>query len=134
RLSEGATATCRYLRYLLVIVIAECVDGCRVEGLSCAQDGGREVRLVRRVREVLGLERVTRGLPVGVTADADQVPVKEVAGVELDTRLAGPHGEQAPAPGVQGLGGEPEPGEPGAAVVPHPVVAVTVLENRLIGL
>src|SRR5215471_17417058 len=66
---------------------AERVDGCRVEGLSCPQDGGREVGLVRRVREVLGLERVTRGLPVGMAADADQVAVKEVAGVELDTRL-----------------------------------------------
>src|SRR5215471_2904326 len=72
---------------LVIFVIAECEDGCRVEGLPCPQDGRREVRLVRRVREVLGLERVTRGLPVGVTADADQVPIKEVAGVELDTRL-----------------------------------------------
>src|SRR5215470_4533069 len=113
---------------------AELEDGCRVEGLSCLQDGGWEVRLVRRVREVLGLERVTRRLPVGVAADADQVPVEEVAGVELDTRLIGPHDQHAPAARVRGRGGEPEPGERRAGMAQHPVVVVAVREDQLVAL
>src|SRR6185437_8860383 len=38
-------------------------DGGRVEGTARLQHGGREVGLVGRVREVLGLERVGLALP-----------------------------------------------------------------------
>src|SRR6266487_4400542 len=82
---------------------AEREDGVRVVRGTRLQDGGRETRLVRRVGEVLGLEGVTRALPVGVAADADQVPVEEVPRVELDARFAGPHGELTPACRVQRL-------------------------------
>src|SRR5262249_17949508 len=85
------------LRVLVfVVTYPEGEDRRRVEGLSCIQDRGGEVRLVRRVREVLRLERVPRGLPVRVAADADQVTVEEVAGVELNPRLVCPHGQLTP--------------------------------------
>src|SRR5580692_8492380 len=54
------------------------------------QLGGGEVGLVGRVREVLGLERVARALPVGVAADAHERPGQAVARVHLDAGLVGP--------------------------------------------
>src|SRR5208283_5888003 len=69
---------------------AEREDGRRVERLARAEDRAGEVRLVRRVREVLGLERVAGALAVGLAADAHQRAVEEVAAVELNARLVGP--------------------------------------------
>ncbi len=74
----------------LVVAGAEGVDrGARVRAAR-AQDRRRECRLVRRVREVLGLEGERVALPVGVTARADERAVEEVARVELGARLGRP--------------------------------------------
>src|ERR1700751_4295569 len=77
-------------------------DRRRIRGRAGVERGGREIRLVRRVREVLGLERVARALPVCVTADTDERAGQEVAAVELDAGLVGPDGHLAPAAGVAG--------------------------------
>ena len=85
-------------------------DGGRVLGLARLQHGGREVGLVGRVREVLGLEGVRLALAVGVAADADEVTVEEVAGVELHARLVGPDGQQPAAARVKRACGHVEAG------------------------
>ena len=46
---------------------------------------------------MLGLEGVAGALAVGVTGDAGQRAVEEVAAVELDARLVGPGGQPAAA-------------------------------------
>src|SRR5581483_9805049 len=61
--------------------LVEREDGGRVLGLARLQLGRGEVGVVRRVREVLGLEGVGGALPVSVTADADESAVEEVARV-----------------------------------------------------
>src|SRR5262249_22583637 len=58
---RGAPSIWLLLVLVFVVTYPEREDRRRVEGLSCIQDRGGEVRLVRRVREVLGLERVPRG-------------------------------------------------------------------------
>src|SRR5207302_325244 len=78
-------------------------DGSRIEGLTRPQDGGREVGVVGRVREVLGLEGVRLALPVGVAADADPVTVAEGAGVELHARRVCPVGIRLASVGVKAL-------------------------------
>ena len=59
----------------------------RPVGLAGAEHGGGEVGLVRRVGEVLGLQREPVALPVRPPAGAVQRAVEEVARVELDARL-----------------------------------------------
>src|SRR5215472_10069420 len=78
------------------------------EGLARVQFSGREAGLVRRVREVLGLERVGLGLAVNVAAGAYEGAVEEVAGVELHARLVGPYGQLAAAGPVERGGGQVE--------------------------
>ena len=105
-----------------------------LNGLPGAESGGREGRLVGRVREVLGLERVPRTLPVGVAADAHQRAVEEVAAVELHARLVGPDGQQPAARRVEGAGGEVEPVRAGGGrglLVQDPVVVVALGDQQL---
>ena len=62
--------------------------------LSRLQENGREVRLVDRIREVLGLEANPMVLLVFLAALTDVGAVEIVPGVELDTRLRGQDLEQ----------------------------------------
>src|SRR5580700_7783907 len=110
-------------------------DGRGGDGLARLQLRGWEVGLVGRVREVLGLERVARALAVGVTADADQGSVEEVAGVHLYTGLVRPHGELTAAVRVPGVGGEVEPVRAGGGRrlrAQHPVVVITLGDLQLV--
>src|ERR1022692_142813 len=117
--------------YLPPVSAGELVDGCRVERLARVEDRGRELRLVGRVREVLGLEGVSSTLPVDVAADAYQRPVEEVTAVELNARLVGPDRQLASALRVPCVGGQPETVHGRAGLVQHPVVVVTLRDKKL---
>ena len=62
--------------------------------------------MVRRVREVLRLQRETVALAVDVATGADQCAVEEIAGIELDSRLVGPEFEHPARAGVFDTGGK----------------------------
>ena len=99
------------------------------------QLSGREVGLVRRVREVLGLERVAGALAVGVAADADERAGKEVAAVELDAGLIGPDGQLTAAYRVPGVSGQVEAVRAGGGLgllVQDPVVVVSLRDQQLV--
>src|SRR5690242_1367136 len=70
----------------------------------------REVRVVRRVRVVLGLEGEAVTLAVHPATGAHQRAVEEVAGVELDARLVGVHAEHPAAGRLADPGGQRQPG------------------------
>src|SRR5579875_1709678 len=113
----------------------EGVDGGGGEGVAGLQLGRREVGLVGRVREVLRLEGVGEALPVAVAADAGEGAVQEVAGVELDAGLVGPHGELTAAARVVGAGGEVQAVRPGGRPglpVQHPVEVVALRDQQLV--
>src|SRR5579859_2747550 len=113
------------------VLCGEGEDRCRGKGLARLKHGGREVGVVGRVREVLGLERIRLALAVGVAADADQVTVEEVAGVELHARLVGPDGQQPAAARVERARGQVEAGEVRACRVQDPVVVEAVRGREL---
>src|SRR5215212_2361860 len=107
----------------------EPVDAGGVVALAGAQHGRREVWVVGRVREVLGLQGQAVALAVGAAAGPDQGPVEEVAGVELDAGLVGEDLQHPPAARVL------QPGrqlQPGAAPVEHPVVVVAAADLELL--
>src|SRR6266511_3423069 len=110
------------------VVGGEPVDGGRVVLVAGLQDGRREVVMVRRVRVVLGLQGQAVALPVGPAAGADQGPVQEVAGVELDARLVSEDLQDAPASRVRQPCGQLQPG---AVAVEHPVVVVAAADEEL---
>lgn len=56
--------------------------------------------MVRRVREVLSLQREAVALTVCRSASADMGTVQEVAAIELQPWLVCEHLQYAPAPGV----------------------------------
>src|SRR5215211_389941 len=107
----------------------EPVDGGGLVPLAGRQHGRREVRVVGRVRVVLGLQGEPVALPVHPAAGADQRPVQEVAGVELDARLVGDDLQDPAAPGLDDPGGQLQ-----AAAVPveHPVVVVAAADDQLL--
>src|SRR4051812_44916678 len=72
----------------------------RVVPLPGAEHGGGELRLVRRVGEVLRLETERRALFVDLAALARDLSVQEIARVELDAGLGGEHVHRAPARGI----------------------------------
>src|SRR5690606_8394460 len=81
--------------------------------------GAREVADVRRIRELLGLERIAGKAAVGQTALADHGLVEIAAGVELDAGLGGAELETAAGGRVDdaGAGAKPEAGTVQAPVV-----------------
>src|SRR4030088_1719518 len=86
----------------------ELIDGRRVVRLPRTEDRRREVRLVRRIWEVLGLQRQPVPLAVLLVAGAVQRAVEEVARVELDPRLVGLDRQQASAGRIEQLRREVE--------------------------
>src|SRR5215218_10830360 len=107
----------------------EPVDRGGVVALAGAQHGRREVGVVGRVGEVLGLQGETVALPVGAAAGPDHGAVEEVARVELDAGLVGEDLQYPPAARVL------QPGrqlQPGAAPVEHPVVVVAAADLELL--
>src|SRR5215211_4770989 len=107
----------------------EPVDRGGVVALAGAQHGRREVGVVGRVGEVLGLQGETVALPVGAAAGPDHGAVEEVARVELDAGLVGEDLQHPPAARVL------QPGrqlQPGAAPVEHPVVVVAAADLELL--
>src|SRR5215216_6384576 len=107
----------------------EAVDGGGLVPLTRRQHGRREVGVVGRVGVVLGLEGEPVALPVHPAAGADQRPVQEVAGVELDARLVGDDLQDPAAPRLDDPGRQLE-----AAAVPvqHPVVVVAAPDDELL--
>src|SRR3954462_9618968 len=65
----------------------EVIDGARPMLRTGPQDGRRKCRLIRRVREVLRLEREARAVAERNTALSGHGAVEEVAGVALHARL-----------------------------------------------
>src|SRR5205814_5708286 len=65
----------------------ELIDRRRRVPLSGLEHGRREVRLVRRVREVLRLKAKTITTNIDLAAFAGDRAVQEIACVELDARL-----------------------------------------------
>src|SRR3954447_10154613 len=86
---------------------AEGVGRRRLERLPGPQHGRGEVRLVRRIREVLRLESEGVALPVGLVADAPECAVEEVAAVELRTGLGRAHGDRPATLRLPEFSGEP---------------------------
>src|SRR5881398_3663228 len=67
----------------------EAVDGARPMLGTGSQNGRGEARLVRRIREMLRLERESRPIAKRDTALSADRAVEKVAGVALDARLGG---------------------------------------------
>src|SRR5215211_4066779 len=107
----------------------EPVDRGGVVALAGAQHGRREVGVVGRVGEVLGLQGEAVALAVGAAAGPDHGAVEEVARVELDAGLIGQDLQHPTTARVL------QPGrqlQPGAAPVQHPVVVVAAAELQLL--
>ena len=81
-------------------VHAEAPHGARGEHFAGPEHGRRELRMVRRVREVLRLEREPHPCPVGASSLAAGGAVESLAGVEVDPRLGRGDREAAAAHGV----------------------------------
>src|SRR5437016_2752102 len=79
----------------------ERVDGRGLVRLPGTEDRRREVGLVRRIWEVLGLERQPIALAVLPATRAVERAVQEVARVELDSRLGGRDRQLATAGRIQ---------------------------------
>src|SRR3954463_898032 len=101
----------------------EAVDRRALERLPRPQHGRGEVRVVRRVREVLGLECEPVALAVAVAAEAVERPVEEVPGVELDAGLRR-RDRQLPAAGWIAKPRRDDHVRIARAAVEHPVVVV----------
>src|SRR5579885_2599235 len=69
----------------------EAIFGAAVEVLARPQHGGREIRMMRRIREVLRLQAKPRHARVLVGDAAAAAVAEKLAGVELHARLGGPH-------------------------------------------
>ena len=108
------------------------VDRRRVVGLPGTEDRRRELGLVRRVREVLGLQRKAIALAVLPATRAVQRAVEEVARVELDPRLVGLDRQQASAGRIEQLGCSVELTRLGRWVVEHEVVVIPTSEHELL--
>ena len=116
---------------LVVAVRRQGVDGRRVVGLPGTEDRRREVRLVRRVGEVLGLQREPVALAVLPAARADERAVEEVAGVELDPGLGRSRSSaRGRSPGRAAA--RPGAARRRAGPVEHPVVVVAAAEHELL--
>ena len=93
------------------------IDGPRGVGLVRLKDGGREIRLVGRIREVLGLEGKACVLWIAHAPLARKRAVEEVSGVKLKTGLGRTPPSLARCPARRrGPRGGPsrDPDEPGA--------------------
>src|SRR5690349_19936669 len=92
------------------------------------QDRGREGRVIRRVGEVLRLQRQRPAMAVDLTAFAPDRAVEEVARVELNSRLVGVDVESAAAGRLDDSGGMVAR----AAAVEHPIMVVTARDLELL--
>ena len=110
----------------------ELVDGGGLVDLPRTEDGRGEVRLVRRVGVVLGLQREPVALPVHPSTRPDESPVEEVPGVELDSGLGREDLENSAAVGLQHTRRADHRRVGGAAPVEHPVVVVTAADHELL--
>src|SRR6476620_9648059 len=113
------------------LVDGEGVGRCFAELLAGAEDGRREVGLVGRVREVLGLEAEAVALAVGAAGCADERAGQEIAGVELDARLGGTDFEAAPGCRLADNRGEDLRAVAGRRAGDDVVVVVAVAEREL---
>src|SRR5580765_4494871 len=80
-----------------------------MELLSRFQDRAREIRMIRRIREVLCLQAESITVFVNVAFLASDRSVKEVACVELDRRLSGRNLEHASCRRLIDAGGQTKP-------------------------
>src|SRR6266545_1378203 len=106
----------------------ELVDRGGLVELAGREHGRREVRVVGRVRVVLGLEGEAVALPVHPSAGPHQRPVQEVARVELQARLVGDDLEDAAAARLDHPRGQLQAA---AVAVEHPVVVVAAADHEL---
>lgn len=98
-------------------------------GLARAEDGIREIRVVRRVREILGFETKAGTGLVAHAAFSWQGIVEEIPTVEVDGGLVGEDVHDAAALGVFDAGGVGEPGGVGLIEDPAGIVAVGELQG-----
>src|SRR5579872_7496836 len=108
---------------------AEFVDRCCVVRLAGLQLRTWELGLVGRIGEVLGLHAEGGAERVGDTSFAFHASVEKIAGVELQSRLGGPHFHHAAALRLADFGSLRQ--RP-AGAVQHEIVIVAVAELELL--
>src|SRR5438270_11300678 len=87
--------------------------------------------MVRRIREMLGLERETIAEMIDGAAFASDAAVQEVSGVELDSRLGGGNFHCATSRRLDDACREHQCIRSGPAPIEHEVVVVSVAEADL---
>ncbi len=98
-------------------------------GLARFHNNGRELRLIRRIREVLGFQTKGCAARVGLAVLAFHFAVEEVARVELDAGLVSPNFEGAAGSGLVNFSGL---GKSSGFGVKHPVMVVAFAEFELL--
>src|SRR5947199_10428199 len=73
------------------------VDCSRMIRLPGPQNGGREIRMIRRVREVLGFQAQGGVLVINVPVFSGNRAIQQIAGLALHTRPAPLHLQPTPA-------------------------------------
>jgi hypothetical protein len=103
KIIDAAQIHARSLEIAVTVAVVD--EGGLVKAIDLS---GREVWLIRRVPEVLGLERAGSALAVDVAADAGQHAREKVARIQVDSRLIGPDGQFTAAHRVEGTGRQVE--------------------------
>ena len=92
--------------------------------LSCGK-----TRMVGRIRKMLRLQAKSRSLAIHLAAFARDRAVQKISRIKLNSRLSGPHLQNAPAPGIVNFCGFRKLS---ACAVQHPVVVVSLAESNLL--
>src|SRR3954467_12702138 len=79
------------IRLSFLLPCAEAIDRCRFVGRAFAECRGWELGMVRRIREVLGLETQSKPALIRLATFSYQCSIEEIARVELNSRLSGPN-------------------------------------------